>query len=124
MKSATAASLAVKEALDPNPCPPMPGEDRHEYVFQLLLIGDSGVGKSCPPVRSADDTYTESYLSTIGGDHALCGSEDEEEELAEIKPAGGWTYRWKLVKSNSRRVTKSCGPKRKNDFRLSTKHML
>ena len=32
------------------------------------LIGDSGVGKSCLLLRFADDTYTDSYISTIGVD--------------------------------------------------------
>lgn len=32
--------------------------------MQLLLIGDSGVGKSCLLLRFADDTYTESYISS------------------------------------------------------------
>lgn len=36
----------------------------YDYLFKLLLIGDSGVGKSCLLLRFADDTYTESYISS------------------------------------------------------------
>jgi len=39
-----------------------------DYVFKILLIGDSQVGKSCLLVRFADETYTDSYISTIGVD--------------------------------------------------------
>lgn len=39
-----------------------------DYLFKLLLIGDSGVGKSCLLLRFADDSYSESYISTIGVD--------------------------------------------------------
>ncbi|RYG63103.1 hypothetical protein EON64_16615, partial [archaeon] len=39
-----------------------------DFLFKLLLIGDSGVGKSCLLLRFADDTYTESYITTIGVD--------------------------------------------------------
>ncbi|CAN0908386.1 GTP-binding protein YPTM2 [Linum grandiflorum] len=40
----------------------------YDYLFKLLLIGDSGVGKSCLLLRFADDSYLDSYISTIGVD--------------------------------------------------------
>ena len=33
-----------------------------------MLIGDTGVGKSCLLLRFADDEFTESFISTIGVD--------------------------------------------------------
>ena len=39
-----------------------------DYLFILVLIGDSGVGKSCLLLRFADDKWTDSYISTIGVD--------------------------------------------------------
>jgi len=43
----------------------------YDYLFKLLLIGDSGVGKSCLLLRFADDSYSESYISTIGVDFKI-----------------------------------------------------
>lgn len=41
---------------------------RSDHLFKLVLIGDSGVGKSCLLLRFADDAFTDSYISTIGVD--------------------------------------------------------
>ncbi|KAK9149433.1 hypothetical protein Scep_008190 [Stephania cephalantha] len=49
-----------------------------DYLFKLLLIGDSGVGKSCLLLRFADDSYLESYISTIGVDFIVYDVTDLE----------------------------------------------
>eukprot|EP01066_Platyproteum_vivax_P007357 Platyproteum_vivax@DN2853_c0_g1_i1.p1 len=40
----------------------------YDHLFKLVLIGDSGVGKSCLLLRFADDAFTDSYITTIGVD--------------------------------------------------------
>jgi len=40
----------------------------YDQLFKLVLIGDSGVGKSCLLLRFADDQFTDSYITTIGVD--------------------------------------------------------
>jgi Ras-related protein Rab-1A len=47
----------------------------HDYLFKLLLIGDSGVGKSNMLLRFADDVYKEDYTATIGVDFKICTRE-------------------------------------------------
>ncbi|KAH3765245.1 Ras family protein [Pelomyxa schiedti] len=53
----------------------------YDYLFKLLLIGDSGVGKSCLLLRFADDMYTESYISTIGVDFKIRTIELEQKTI-------------------------------------------
>jgi len=40
----------------------------YEYLFKIVLVGDSGVGKSCLLLRFADDNFTSSHICTIGVD--------------------------------------------------------
>ena len=39
-----------------------------DFNFKFVMIGDTGSGKSCILLRFADDTYTETYITTIGVD--------------------------------------------------------
>ncbi|KAI9593396.1 ras family-domain-containing protein [Syncephalis fuscata] len=40
----------------------------YDHLFKFLLIGDSGVGKSCLLLRFTDDSFTPSFITTVGID--------------------------------------------------------
>ncbi|CAF2097178.1 unnamed protein product [Rotaria magnacalcarata] len=43
----------------------------YDLLFKLLLIGDSGVGKTCILFRFSDDSFNASFISTIGIDFKI-----------------------------------------------------
>jgi Ras-related protein Rab-8A len=47
------------------------GRANYDELIKLLLIGDSGVGKSCLLLRFSDDTFTTSFITTIGIDFKI-----------------------------------------------------
>ena len=40
--------------------------ERKHYLFKVIIIGDSGVGKTCMLSRFAGEDVTKSHISTIG----------------------------------------------------------
>ena len=44
------------------------GNPAHDFFVKLLLIGNSGVGKSSMLLRFADNAFNEAYINTIGID--------------------------------------------------------
>ena len=49
----------------------------YDYLFKVLLLGDSGAGKSSLILRYTDDTFNSSLVSSIGGDFKVKKKEIE-----------------------------------------------
>ena len=43
----------------------------YDYLFKILIVGDSGVGKSCLLCKFADGDFSDAYISTIGVDFRM-----------------------------------------------------
>ncbi|KAK9474302.1 ras family-domain-containing protein [Dipodascopsis tothii] len=49
----------------------MASSRNYDILIKLLLIGDSGVGKSCLLLRFSEDSFTPSFITTIGIDFKI-----------------------------------------------------
>lgn len=45
-----------------------PGGTSHDYMYKIVIVGNSSVGKSSLLRRFTDDNFEGSYLATIGVD--------------------------------------------------------
>jgi len=45
--------------------------EKIDFLFKLLLIGDSGVGKSCLLLRYCEESFTPSFITTLGIDFRI-----------------------------------------------------
>ena len=46
-------------------------QTEYDYLFKILLIGNSAVGKSSLLMRFAEDIFSENFLPTIGVDFKI-----------------------------------------------------
>lgn len=53
----------------------------YDHLFKLLIIGDSGVGKSSLLLRFADNTFSGNYITTIGVDFKIRTIEVDGEKV-------------------------------------------
>lgn len=61
----------------------------YDYLFKLLLIGDSGVGKTCLLFRFSEDAFNTTFISTIGEGGAAAA--DRERQIGgEGEGEGAW----------------------------------
>jgi len=49
----------------------MEQQEEFDYLFKILIVGETGVGKSCLLLRYADNFFSQSYISTIGVDFKI-----------------------------------------------------
>lgn len=74
--------------------------DTYNYLFKIIIIGDSGVGKTSILNRFIDNTFSSHYISTIGVDFKLKNIKinDENIKLQLWDTAG--QERFKTITSN------------------------
>ena len=52
-----------------------------DFSFKIVLIGDSGVGKSCFLLRFADDKFNDNFYTTVGVDFRFKSIEVNEKNI-------------------------------------------
>ena len=56
-----------------------------EYIYKILLLGDSSVGKTCFLMRYTENTFQEIHMSTIGLDYKLKNVQLDDGRMVKIQ---------------------------------------
>ncbi|KAA8589947.1 hypothetical protein FQN60_013312 [Etheostoma spectabile] len=76
----------------------------YDYLFKLLLIGDSGVGKTCVLFRFSEDAFNSTFISTIGIDFKIRTIELDGKKI-KLQICGSLGYFHSCPKTGTRRKT-------------------
>ena len=57
------------------------GNDDYEFIFKVLLLGNSNVGKSSLFLRFVDDIWNDTFVPTIGGDFKIKTFDIDEKKI-------------------------------------------
>ena len=81
-------------------CEFIPDGPNYDLNFKLIVIGDSGVGKSCITTRATKDMFLESYSATIGFEFfSLCVKINEKNIKLQIWDTCGQEIYRSLISS-------------------------
>jgi GTPase SAR1 family protein len=83
-----------------------PSGQHYDALVKLLIVGDSGVGKSCLLLRFADDAWTPSFITTIGIDFKIRTIELDGKRSELWPSVVGRATQGVLAKSNCRSGTR------------------
>ena len=59
--------------------------EQKEFIYKILLLGDSSVGKTCFLMRYSDNTFQEIHMSTIGLDYKLKNVQLDDGNIVKIQ---------------------------------------
>jgi len=68
-----------------------------DHLFKLVLIGNSGVGKSCMLMRYAENTFTNNFYNTIGVDFVKLKRE-RKRELRMEENTTAWIHTYAILR--------------------------
>ena len=70
------------------------------YVFKVLLLGDSTVGKTCFLMRFTENTFQEIHMSTIGTDCRFKKMKIDDKKEATVQIWDFWQDRFRAITKN------------------------
>ena len=65
-------------------------DENFDYLFKIILIGDSNVGKTCVVQHFKSGVYTEAQQNTIGVDFTVRALEIDGKKV-KVRGAQGWS---------------------------------